>query len=115
MSNRNGRNEDDQIIENHRLPPRQRNEAESDNESLRREHRLPRAEERAEGSYFLMPNVSSVGDDRPVAVRLRTGTTVVWDGRFIRHCSSVPNVGKGNTVYGDFLGASSPVGDNVRK
>jgi hypothetical protein len=60
--------------------------------------------------YFVMPNVQVFHGGKVyygVAVRLRHGTSVSWDGRVIRHCTSVTEVGMGNHVFGTFWGAKS--------
>jgi hypothetical protein len=70
--------------------------------------------------HFVMPNLHGVSaDGKPfngVAVKLRHGTAISWDGRIIRHCTSLfrPDgpgtaiVGEGcanNHVYGTFTAA----------
>jgi hypothetical protein len=60
----------------------------------------------ARGWYFLLPNVHVDGDPRPIAIELFNGIAIKWDGRTIRHCSSVPDCGAGNHVYGNYWAAT---------
>ena len=43
--------------------------------------------------YFIMPNVHGTRLDGPpfagVAIKLRHGTAISWDGRVVRHCTSI--------------------------
>ena len=73
--------------------------------------------------YFVMPNVHGVSDDgkifNGVAIKLRHGTAISWDGRVIRHCTSLsrPDGPKGNIVgqgtanhlYGRFTAAKERI------
>lgn len=54
--------------------------------------------------YFIMPDVSLNGS-RGVAVRLHHGCVICWDGRLIRHCTSLTNVDQGNSVYACMFGS----------
>jgi hypothetical protein len=54
--------------------------------------------------YFVLPNLSIDGSSGTV-VKLRHGVAISWDGRIIRHCSSVTDVGDGNNVYGCMFGS----------
>jgi hypothetical protein len=40
---------------------------------------------------------------RPIALKLFSGATIVWDGRLVKHCST-GNVSNGNHIYGNFCG-----------
>ena len=42
-----------------------------------------------------------------VLIQLGHGTSLSWDGRVIRHNTSVTTVGPGNHVFGTFFGAKS--------
>lgn len=64
--------------------------------------------------YFVLPNV--YGKKSPngctyngVAIKLTHGTLISWDGRLIRHCTSVMQRMQGGHVYGTFFGAKSAV------
>ena len=64
--------------------------------------------------YFVLPNV--YGKKSPngrtyngVAIKLTHGTLISWDGRLIRHCTSVMQRREGGHVYGTFFGAKSAV------
>ena len=64
--------------------------------------------------YFVLPNV--YGKKSPngrtyngVAIKLTHGTLISWDGRLIRHCTSVMQRRLGGHVYGTFFGAKSAV------
>jgi hypothetical protein len=54
--------------------------------------------------YFVMPNIS-INESKGVVVRLRHGVAISWDGRKIRHCSSVTDIGDDNNVYGCMFGS----------
>jgi hypothetical protein len=54
--------------------------------------------------YFVLPNLS-INGSRGVVVKLRHGVGIQWDGRIIRHCSSVTDVGPGNHVFGCMFGS----------
>lgn len=47
-----------------------------------------------EGWYFILPNLSGVLNDGTkysgVAIRLRDGTGIEWNGRMLHHCTSPP-------------------------
>jgi hypothetical protein len=58
----------------------------------------------AKNWYFVLPNVSIKGS-KGVVIRLGHGVAISWDGRKIRHCSSVTAVGDGNSVYGCMFGS----------
>jgi superfamily II DNA helicase RecQ len=60
--------------------------------------------DRAKNWYFVLPNASYKGS-RGVVVRLSHGTVIAWDGRVIRHCTSVTDVGQNNNVYGCMFGS----------
>ena len=82
----------------------------------------------ADNWYFVMPNMHGVRPDgRPyngIAIRLRHGTAISWDGRLIRHCTSMMNpdgpaghnnpVGR-NHVYGTFSAAKERIVNAGRK
>jgi hypothetical protein len=59
--------------------------------------------------YFLMPNVHGVNNGgthyNGIAINLRHGTAISWDGRVVRHCTAVPCPGVSNHVYGTFTAA----------
>ena len=57
----------------------------------------------ASGWYFLMPN-TTIDGKKAIAISLRHGVTISWDGRKIMHCSALNNVGMNNHVYGTFYG-----------
>jgi hypothetical protein len=76
--------------------------------------------------YLVMPNVHGTVPDgsrlfNGLAIRLRHGTAISWDGRLIRHCTSVPRpdgpegsvVGSGceqiNHLYGTFTTAKEKI------
>jgi len=40
-----------------------------------------------------------------VVIKIRHGTAISWDGRIIRHCTSVTQTGEQNFVFGFFFGA----------
>ena len=73
--------------------------------------------------HFVMPNLHGVSDDgkifNGVAVKLRHGTAISWDGRVIRHCTSLSypdgpegnmvGQGTGNHLYGTFAAAKERI------
>ena len=63
--------------------------------------------------YFLMPNVHGVNNDgthyNGIAIKLRHGTAISWDGRVVRHCTAVPCPGVSNHVYGTFTAAKERI------
>ena len=56
--------------------------------------------------YFILPNVTRDGH-KGIAIKLRNGVTIAWDGRTIFHCSTVGDVGMANNVYGTFFGGKT--------
>jgi hypothetical protein len=58
---------------------------------------------KAKNWYFVLPNLS-INGSKGVVVKLRHGVSISWDGRIIRHCSSVTEVGEENNVYGCMFG-----------
>jgi hypothetical protein len=63
--------------------------------------------------YFLMPNVHGVNNDgthyNGIAIKLRHGTAISWDGRVVRPCTAVPCPGVSNHVYGTFTAAKERI------
>ena len=60
--------------------------------------------------YFLLPNVTVIHEGKTyngVAIRLAHGVAITWDGRLVRHCSSVAKVDGG--CYGAFWAANRPL------
>ena len=79
---------------------------------------------RGSNRFFVMPNIHGRGPDGApfagVAIRLTHGVAISWDGRIIRHCTSLSKpdgddgkrVGKGrhtNHLYGTFTAAKERV------
>jgi hypothetical protein len=65
---------------------------------------VERSPGQAKNWFFVMPDVSIDGSNG-VVIRLFHGAVIIWDGRAIRHCSSTPEPGAVNDVYGCMLGA----------
>jgi hypothetical protein len=61
----------------------------------------------AENWYFVLPDVE-VNGSRGLLIRLFHGAVVAWDGRVVRHCTSVTASGADNNVYSCFF---SSLGD----
>jgi hypothetical protein len=63
--------------------------------------------------FFLLPNVHGVRDDSThfngIAIKLRHGTVISWDGRVVKHCTAVPIPGGNNHVYGTFTAAKERI------
>lgn len=65
----------------------------------------------AKNWYFLLPNLSILADDGTppsagVLIKLFHGATIQWDGNFLKHCSTVSELGpEDNQVYGCFMGS----------
>ena len=62
--------------------------------------------------YFVLPNVFGKKNKgghmyNGVAIKLTHGTLISWDGRLIRHCTSVMDRKEGGHVYGTFFGAKT--------
>jgi len=55
---------------------------------------------------FIMPN-ASINGSKGVVIVLSHGALVSWDGRVLKHCSSIPDVEDGNEVFGIFVGSTS--------
>lgn len=49
--------------------------------------------------YFILPNVSYNGSNG-IAIEIVHGRCIIWDGKVIRHCTSVADIGTNNNVYG---------------
>ena len=45
------------------------------------------------------------GTKKAVMIKLSHGVAISWDGKIIRHCTSVTKLGKNNHVYGNFFSA----------
>jgi hypothetical protein len=54
--------------------------------------------------FFVLPNIT-INGSKGVVIKLRHGVSISWDGRIIRHCSSVTAVGETNNVYGCMFGS----------
>jgi hypothetical protein len=62
--------------------------------------------------YFLMPNMILHHQNKQyngVAVKLSDGVSISWDGRVIRHCTTVTNSGNNNSVHGIFWAAKKSI------
>jgi hypothetical protein len=63
--------------------------------------------------FFLLPNVHGVRDDgthfNGIAIKLRHGTVISWDGRVVKHCTAVSILGGNNHVYGTFTAAKERI------
>ena len=57
----------------------------------------------AENWYFILPN-TTIDGERGIAIKLKHGVTIRWDGRILFHCSMVGNVGSNNNVHGMYFG-----------
>jgi hypothetical protein len=44
-----------------------------------------------------------------IAIKLRHGTVISWDGRVVKHCTAVPIPGGNNHVYGAFTAAKERI------
>ena len=72
----------------------------------------------AKNWFFVLPNVYGYIDGKPfsgLAIQLTHGVAIQWDGRIIRHCTSMVEPGVGNHVYGTFCAAKAKVVDFGRK
>jgi hypothetical protein len=62
--------------------------------------------------YFLLPHVQLQKEDgsgyfsKPVAIELSHGTVIDWDGRLIRHCTSITKPELGGAAYITFACAN---------
>jgi hypothetical protein len=53
----------------------------------------------AKNWYFILPDVSIDGS-HGVVIQLFHGAIIAWDGSKVRYCSSIPEPGDTNNVYG---------------
>ena len=61
-----------------------------------------------EGWYFVLPYMTCKVDRKMfsgIAIKLRHGTGIEWDGRYLFHCSTSPN-DKTINVHGTFFGVT---------
>ena len=69
----------------------------------------------AENWYFILPTVygeTPTGEPfSGLAIELSHGVAIQWDGRVIRHCTSMMHTPKSNHVYGTFCAAKSKLVD----
>jgi hypothetical protein len=69
--------------------------------------------------YFVLPNILVELNGKTysgIAIRLFHGAVVSWDGRVIRHCTSLTDTGsKQNHVYGWFWASNGKMIDSGRK
>ncbi|KAI2496230.1 hypothetical protein MHU86_18281 [Fragilaria crotonensis] len=64
--------------------------------------------------YFVLPNVYGKRDGKGptyngMAIRLKHGVMISWDGRLIRHCTSMMRRAEGKHVYGTFFAAKTAI------
>ena len=57
---------------------------------------------KAQNWYFVLPNVTD-GNCNGVVIQLFHGAALSWDGRVLRHCTSVTTVHPDNAVYSGFI------------
>ena len=56
--------------------------------------------------WFVLPNLRTCDKDmKGIAIKLSHGLCIEWDGRIIKHCSSVPNVPEDDSFIGAFFSA----------
>mmetsp|Transcript_17622 Transcript_17622/g.24509 ORF Transcript_17622/g.24509 Transcript_17622/m.24509 type:complete len:159 (-) Transcript_17622:72-548(-) len=58
----------------------------------------------AKGWAFILPNVTR-DSAKAIAIKLKHGLSIEWDGRLIHHCSTLLEKGERNNVYGYYHGA----------
>jgi hypothetical protein len=66
----------------------------------------------ADNWYFILPNMhveTSQGSYSGVAIKLYDGVVISWDGRVIKHCTSVTDIGPGQCVSSVFWAAKTNV------
>jgi len=59
----------------------------------------------AENWYLVFPNVIHQKEKKAVMIKLFHGVGISWNGRIIRHCTSVTTLRNGNHVFGNFVGS----------
>ena len=64
--------------------------------------------------YFVLPNLHGTFPDSKreyfgIAIKLTHGVLISWDGRLIRHCTSVMSRHGGGSVFGTFFAAKTKV------
>jgi hypothetical protein len=57
--------------------------------------------------FFILPNVRLNGK-LGVAIQLFHGAAISWDGKLIKHCTSITETGEDNNVYGCMFGSCRP-------
>jgi len=61
--------------------------------------------------WFVLPNLSINGSDG-VAIHLKHGLCIDWEGSIIRHCTLVPTIRDGEELLGSFLGGKHKFNQN---
>ena len=55
--------------------------------------------------WFVLPNLRTMEDKMGIAIKLSHGVCIEWDGRVIKHCSSVPSLPENDSFIGAFYSA----------
>lgn len=59
-----------------------------------------------ENWWFVLPNLRTQKENmKGIAIKLSHGLCIEWDGRIIKHCSSIPNVPENDSFIGAFFSA----------
>ena len=64
-------------------------------------------------AYLVLPNVRING--KPVAIRIRHGTFITWNGKELWHCTSIQHRNDSNNIYGCFVSAPKTFGKFMTK
>ena len=55
--------------------------------------------------WFVFPNLKTMESHKGIAIKLSHGVCIEWDGRIIKHCSSIPKVPPNDSFIGAFFSA----------
>ena len=55
--------------------------------------------------WFVLPNLRTTENMNGIAIKLSHGLCIEWDGRVIKHCSSIPKVPHNDSFIGAFFSA----------
>ena len=62
--------------------------------------------------WFVLPNLRTTENMNGIAIKLSHGLCIEWDGRVIKHCSSIPKVPQNDSFIGAFFLQRKSSGNN---
>ncbi len=63
------------------------------------------SEDASDNWWFVFPNLRTMENQKGIAVKLSHVVCIEWDGRIIKHCSSIPKVPPNDSFIGAFFSA----------